>query len=53
MEKKKYQKPSMKEHKIRERMKLLVGSNEGPGPGPGGSSYIPGHNINDGMNHLA
>lgn len=49
MEKKKYQKPSMKEHKIRERMKLLVGSS----PGEGGSSYIPGHNIKDDMNHLA
>ena len=50
MEKKKYQKPTMEEYKIRERMNLLVGS---PGPGGGGSVYIPGHNINDDMNHLA
>ena len=35
MEKKKYQKPSMKEYKIRERMNLLVGS-----PGNGGSLQV-------------
>ena len=46
MEKKKYQKPTMEEYKIRERMKLLQASG-------GGSCYIPGHNINDDMNHLA
>ena len=48
MEKKKYQKPTMEEYKISDRMNLLVGSPQG-----GGSSYIPGHNINDDMNHLA
>jgi hypothetical protein len=48
MEKKKYQKPTMEEYKIREKINLLAGS-----PGEGGSGYIPGHNINDDMNHLA
>lgn len=48
MEKKKYQKPSMEEYKIREKINLLAGS-----PNPGGNVYIPGHNINDDMNHLA
>jgi len=47
MEKKKYQKPSMEEYKIREKINLLLGS---PEVGP---SQIPDHNINDDMNHLA
>ena len=49
MEKKKYQKPTMEEYKIRERMRLLQESDPEQGP----DAYIPGHNINDGMNHLA
>ena len=48
MEKKKYQKPSMEEYKIREKINLLAGSSLEVGP-----SQIPDHNINDDMNHLA
>jgi hypothetical protein len=47
MEKKKYQKPSMEEYNIREKINLLAGSPEG------GPNHIPDHNINDDMNHLA
>lgn len=49
MEKKKYQKPSMEEYKIREKINLLAGS----GSPEGGPNQIPDHNINDDMNHLA
>ena len=53
MKKKKYQKPSMEEYKMRERVKLLQGTGGGGTPDPEGSGYIPGHNIKDDMNHLA
>ena len=40
----------MEEFKMRERVKLLLGSQT---PDEGGGAYIPGHNIKDDMNHLA
>ena len=48
MEKKKYQKPSMKVYQLQQPTRMLVGS-----PDQGGSSYIPSMNIREDDKRMA